>query len=106
MCAATHSAATHKNKICQIPLLSGIIITSVPKANSKDTNICLSTGIYRKNEVDGLELYGKIVGSLSNYLYSYILIILLAGAGIYFTIKTKGIQFRALKEAKKAELML
>lgn len=71
----------------------------MPNANPKGANFCLSTRINRKNEVDGLELYGKIVGTLSNYLYSYILIILLAGAGIYFTIKTKGIQFRALKEA-------
>lgn len=34
-------------------------------------------------------------------MYSYILIILLVGAGIYFTVKTKGVQFRALKEAIK-----
>lgn len=46
-----------------------------------------------------IEAYGKVVGVLSNWMYSYILIILLVGAGIYFTIRTKGIQFRALKEA-------
>ena len=48
-----------------------------------------------------VEAYGKVIGTLSNWMYSYILIILLVGAGIYFTIKTKGVQFRALKEAIK-----
>ena len=46
-----------------------------------------------------IEAYGKVVSVLSNWMYSYILIILLVGAGIYFTVRTKGIQFRALKEA-------
>ena len=44
-------------------------------------------------------LYAKIIGIMSNWLYSYILIILLLGAGIYFTVKTKFIQFRYLKES-------
>lgn len=46
-----------------------------------------------------MELYGSAVKILSNWMYSYILIILLVGAGIYFTVRTKGIQFRALREA-------
>ena len=46
-----------------------------------------------------MELYGSAVKILSNWMYSYILIILLMGAGIYFTVRTKGIQFRALREA-------
>lgn len=46
-----------------------------------------------------LDLYGKIIGSLSNYLYTYILIILLVGGGIYFTMRTKGIQLKYLLEA-------
>lgn len=44
-------------------------------------------------------LYAEIIGLLSNWLYSYILIILLLGAGIFFTVKTKFIQFRYLKES-------
>lgn len=32
------------------------------------------------------DLYAKIIGTASNYLYSYVLIILLVGGGIYFTI--------------------
>lgn len=46
-----------------------------------------------------MELYGSAVKILSNWMYSYILIILLVGAGIYFTVRTKGVQFRALREA-------
>lgn len=44
-------------------------------------------------------LYAKMIGVLSNWLYSYILIILLLGAGIYFTVRTRFIQFRYLKES-------
>lgn len=44
-------------------------------------------------------MFSEIINTLSNWLYTYILIILLLGAGIYFTIKTKFIQFRCLKEA-------
>lgn len=51
-----------------------------------------------------MELYGSAVKILSNWMYSYVLIILLLGAGIYFTIRTKGIQFRALKEAIRVVL--
>ena len=45
-----------------------------------------------------LELYGRLIGSVSTAMYSYILIILLLGGGIYFTIRTKGVQ-RYLGEA-------
>lgn len=44
-------------------------------------------------------LYATVIDTISNWLYSYILIILLLGVGIYFTFKTKFIQFRYLKEA-------
>ncbi len=41
-------------------------------------------------------LYEKLIGTASNYLYSYMLIILLVGGGIFFTIRTKGVQVRYL----------
>ena len=44
-------------------------------------------------------MFSEIINTLSNWLYTYILIVLLLGAGIYFTVKTKFIQFRCLKEA-------
>lgn len=46
-------------------------------------------------------MYAKIIGELSNWLYSYILIILLIGAGLFFTVRTKFVQFRCLKEGIK-----
>ena len=45
-------------------------------------------------------MFSEIINTLSNWLYTYILIVLLLGAGIYFTVKTKFIQFPLLlKEA-------
>lgn len=39
-----------------------------------------------------------ILTSINDFLYVYILVALLGGSGIYFTIKTRGVQFRLLKE--------
>ena len=36
----------------------------------------------------------KFIDPLSHFLYTYVLIYLLVGAGIYFTVRTKGVQFR------------
>ena len=46
----------------------------------------------------------QIVASISNALYSYILIILLIVGGVYFTVRTKFVQFRLLKEQFRAGL--
>ena len=40
----------------------------------------------------------KIIGMMNDALYSYILIIILVLGGIFFTIRTKGVQFRLFKE--------
>lgn len=40
----------------------------------------------------------NIIGFLNDALYSYILIIILVLGGIFFTVRTKGVQFRLLKE--------
>lgn len=40
-----------------------------------------------------------IIGSISNLMYTYILVILLIAAGLYFTIRTGFIQFRMLGES-------
>ena len=45
-----------------------------------------------------LDMYGKFIGSISNAMYSYILIVLLIGGGIYFTVRTGFVQ-RLLVEA-------
>ncbi len=42
---------------------------------------------------------GSFLSNTSNFLYTYILIALLIGTGLYFTIRTRGVQFRLLPEA-------
>lgn len=49
-------------------------------------------------------MYAKVIGELSNWLYSYVLIILLIGAGIFFSVRTKFVQFKCLKEGIKVVL--
>lgn len=44
-------------------------------------------------------MFAQIINTLSDLLYSYILIILLLATGIYFTIKTRFVQFRMLIES-------
>lgn len=44
-------------------------------------------------------MFGQIIGSISNIMYSYLLIILLLAAGLYFTIRTKFVQFRMFGES-------
>ena len=44
----------------------------------------------------------KIVSAISSAMYTYVLIILLVGAGIYFTVRTRFAPFRMLKEQLRA----
>lgn len=44
-------------------------------------------------------MFAQIINTLSDLLYSYILIVLLLGTGIYFTFKTRFVQFRMLRES-------
>ena len=41
----------------------------------------------------------EILKTANDYLYSYVVIALLIGCGIYFTIRTRGVQFRLLKDS-------
>ena len=47
-------------------------------------------------------MFDALVASINDALYSYILIILLVLGGLYFTIRTKFVQFRLLKEQFRA----
>lgn len=47
-------------------------------------------------------MLNEIIASISNALYSYILIILLVASGIYFTVRTKFAPFRLFKEQLRA----
>ena len=44
-------------------------------------------------------MFAQIINTLSDLLYTYILIILLLATGIYFTFRTKFVQFRMLRES-------
>jgi AGCS family alanine or glycine:cation symporter len=46
-------------------------------------------------------MYAKFIGSLSGFLYTYVLPILLVGGGLYFSFKTNFVQLRLLKESIK-----
>ena len=46
-----------------------------------------------------METLNLILGHISDFMYTYILIILLIGAGVYFTFRTKFVQFRMVPEA-------
>lgn len=46
-----------------------------------------------------MDVLASIVGSISNLMYTYILVILLIGAGVWFTIRTKFVQFRMFGES-------
>ena len=48
-----------------------------------------------------MDWFGNILGEVNTILYSYVLIILLVGTGIFLTFKTKFIQFRLIKEMFK-----
>ncbi len=48
--------------------------------------------------------FNDILGKINDVMYSYILIFMLVGIGIYFTIKTKGVQFRLFKDGIKSML--
>ncbi|MBP3602818.1 MAG: alanine:cation symporter family protein [Lachnospiraceae bacterium] len=45
-----------------------------------------------------------VLTKMNDVMYTYILIVLLIGVGVYFTIKTKGVQFRLLKDGIKSML--
>lgn len=45
------------------------------------------------------EMFSKAVEGISNVMYSYLLIILLLAVGLYFTFRTKFVQFRLLGES-------
>ena len=51
-----------------------------------------------------MDFLNNILGSLNDFMYTYILIILLVGIGLLYTIGTRFVQFRLLKDGLKAML--
>lgn len=48
--------------------------------------------------------FNDFLSKVNDVMYTYILIILLIGVGVYFTVRTKGVQFRLLKDGIKSML--
>lgn len=46
--------------------------------------------------------FNDILTKLNDVMYTYVLIILLVAAGVYFTVRTKGVQFRLFKDGLKS----
>ena len=44
----------------------------------------------------------SITDTIDTYMYTYFLVFLLIGAGLYFTIRTKGVQFTHIKDMFRA----
>ena len=42
-------------------------------------------------------MFGEIIGAISNFMYSYLLIIMLIGVGLYYTLRTRLVQVRDRK---------
>ena len=43
-----------------------------------------------------------ILTKINDFMYTYVLIIMLVGVGLYFTIRTKGVQFRLIGDGIKS----
>ena len=43
----------------------------------------------------------EVVSTINSYLSNYVLLVLLIGTGLYFTIRTRGVQFRCFGEGFK-----
>lgn len=46
--------------------------------------------------------FNDVLGKMNDLLYTYVLIVLLVAVGIYFTIRTKGVQFRLFLDGIKS----
>lgn len=46
-----------------------------------------------------MDILNAILGNISDFMYTYILIILLVAVGLYYTVRTKFVQFRLFPEA-------
>ena len=43
-------------------------------------------------------MFAEIVGAISNFMYSYLLIVMLVAVGLYYTLRTRLVQLRMFKE--------
>ena len=43
-------------------------------------------------------MFGEIIGAISNFMYSYLLIIMLIGVGLYYTLRTRLCRYACLRK--------
>lgn len=48
--------------------------------------------------------FNGVLTVINDFMYTYVLIIMLVGTGLYFTVRTRGVQFRLLKDGIKSML--
>jgi len=46
--------------------------------------------------------FNDVLTKLNDFMYTYVLIIMLIGVGLYFTVRTRGVQFRLIKDGIKS----
>lgn len=59
---------------------------------------------YAADKDERILFMNDILTKINDTMYTYILLVLLAGAGIYFTVRTKGVQLRLLGDGLKCML--
>lgn len=76
-----------------------VISDPISKLSHREVYIINSALIAALKEREEKKMFAEIINTLSDLLYSYILIILLLAVGIWFTFRTRFVQFRMFVES-------
>lgn len=76
-----------------------VISDPISKLSHREVYIIDSSLIAALKEREEKKMFAEIINTLSDLLYSYILIILLLAVGIWFTFRTRFVQFRMFVES-------
>ena len=76
-----------------------VISDPISKLSHREVYIIDSALIAALKEREEKKMFAEIINTLSDLLYSYILIILLLAVGIWFTFRTRFVQFRMFVES-------
>lgn len=79
-----------------------VISDPISKLSHREVYIIDSALIAALKEREEKKMFAEIINTLSDLLYSYILIILLLAVGIWFTFRTRFVQFRMFVESLRA----
>ena len=97
--SASEKAREHPSKILQSKMAIKFITLSVQTANFLHNRILIFFKKEDPMETNSINSFLVLItGDIDNFMYTYILVALLVFTGIYFTIRTKGVQFRYIKD--------